>query len=220
MPSVSEWPTVALAMLVLAIVGFFALRVVGLSWAEALALSVLAPGLVLVDVPLGEATSGVRLFANLAGCVLPVAVALAIVFTRRLAPVVTLVLLGAGAAFATLFSWVVPARGVLIDYRACALGTGLLAAALLHASPRRAGALAFAAAAIGTTIGADILRLGDLVSIPSAASITLGGAGLLDGILLTAVVSAFVAATSAAGVRALSSASRPALPDARSTRAG
>lgn len=203
-PSSAEWPIVGLALVAIALVGTLTMRAAGLSWLEAGALAGLAPALVLVDLPLGESTSGVRLFANLAGCVLPVLLGIAIVLTRDVPRILVFVLLSAGVVLALAFSWVVPARGVLLDYRACALVTGLVAAALLHGAPRTAGALAFAAAAIGTTVGADLLRLGDLLSLPQAAAVTLGGAGLLDGILLTSVAAALVAAGSAAGVHALS----------------
>lgn len=192
-----------LALLALGVVGTILLRVVGLSWIESIAVAILSPAVVLVDIPLGEGATGVRLFANLAGCVLPVAVALLVLGTRRLPWLTMVVLLAAAVALALVFSWVVPSRGVLLDYRACALGIGLVAAALSHASPRQAGAIGFAAAAIGTTIGADLLRLPDLMSLPRATAITLGGAGLLDGILLTSIVACVVAAGSAAGVQAV-----------------
>lgn len=204
LPSAGEWPMVLAVLVGIALLGTLALRFVGLSWIESAVVAALSPAVVLVDVPLGEGASGVRLFANAAGCLLPVAIAIAVLATRRVPWVTAFVLLAAATALALVFSWVVPARGVLLDYRACALGVGLVAAALSHDSPRQAGALAFAGAAIGTTIGADLLRLDDLMSLPRATAITLGGAGLLDGILLTSLVACIVASASAAGVQMVS----------------
>lgn len=200
-PTIEEWPAVLAVLILLAIVGGKLMRLVGLTRVESVVLSGIGPLLVLVDVPLGAGGDGVRILANATGCLIPLLVALIVVATRRSAMIEAGILLLAATTLAFFASRVVPSRGVLLNFQACALGIGVLAGLLFHRSARLAGAWAFTAAAIGTLIGADLLHLRELLLIPNAAAITLGGAGLLDGILLTSVASAFVGALCALVVK-------------------
>lgn len=196
-PTVGELPLVVLALMAIAAFGGAAMRAIGLSRVESLLFAAVGPLLVLVDVPFGSGGPGVRILANATGCLVPIAVALCIVATRRsgILPVAILVVVGIATTY--FLSRVVPARGVLLNYQDSALIIGILGGVLFRTAPRAAGAWAFAAGAVGTLIGADLLHLSELLAMKDAAAITLGGAGLLDGILLTAFVASIVALVTA-----------------------
>lgn len=202
-PSAEEWPWVAAFLLLVAVVGFKLLRTCGLTRVESALVAGVAPPLVAVDAPLGELAPGMALAANLAGCLLPAAVSVKVLAERRLPALETFSLVALGIVTAFLASHVEPGRGVLLQYRIPALAVGVVAAALFHQSPERAGAVAFAAGALGVLVGADVLRLRELAELGGSGRVILGGAGLLDGILLVALLSAVIAATAAVGVRFL-----------------
>lgn len=190
-PSAEEWPIVLGLLALLALVGTRVLIAVGLTKVEALLVSALAPLLVLVDAPLGRLSAGVSLAANLAGCLIPSAVALKVLLERRVPFAEGLFLVGLGVVVAYFSSHVVADRGVLLQYRVPALVVGVVAGGLLFQHPAKngaAGAGAFAAGALGVVIGADVLRLSELAN--GSGRVVLGGAGLLDGILLVAVLAA------------------------------
>lgn len=203
LPTAEEWPWVAGLLLLFAIVGTRLLIAVGLTRIEAILVAGLSPLLVLIDAPLGELDASVALAANATGCLIPAAVSVKILFERRLPWAEALVLVSLGTAVAFMSSHVVPSRGVLLQYRVPALVLGVLAAALLYRQPDRAGAGAFAAGALGVVIGADLMRLGELTSAGANGRIILGGAGLLDGILLVAVLGAAVGEGTAMILRAV-----------------
>lgn len=192
MPSAGEWPLVLLLLAVVAFLGTRFLLVLGLTRLEAILVAALAPLLVLIDAPLGELSPRVSLAANVAGCVIPMAVALKVFWERRLPLAEGILLVCVGIIVSYFSSHVVPDRGVLLQYRVPAVVIGVLAAGLLYARPERAGAGGFAAGAMGVTIGADVMRLAELADGGIAGRVILGGAGLLDGILLVAVLSAAV----------------------------
>lgn len=210
MPTAEEWPWVAAFLVLFALLGYRLLRTCGLTRVEAGLVAGASPPLVLVDAPLGELAPGMALAANLAGCLLPVAISLKVLAERRLPAMETLVLVALGIVTAFLASHVEPGRGVLLQYRIPALAVGIVAAALFHRSPERAGAVAFAAGAVGVLVGADVLRLRELAELGGAGRVILGGAGLLDGIILVALLSAVVAATASVGVRLLVGRRQPA----------
>ena len=203
LPTASEWPWVAAALLLVALLGYRLLRTCGLTRVESALVAGVAPPLVFVDAPLGELTPGMALAANVAGCLLPVAVSVKVLAERRLPALETFSLVALGIVTAFLASHVEPGRGVLLQYRIPALAVGVVAAALFHKHPERAGAVGFAAGAIGVLVGADVLHLRELADLGGAGRVILGGAGLMDGILLVALLGAVTAATAAVGVRFL-----------------
>lgn len=202
MPTLEEWPWVAALLLVIAALGTRVLLAFGLTRVEALLVAGLSPLLVLVDAPLGNVSSSVALAANATGCLVPAAVGIKIALERRAPFAEIVLLLSVGTLVAYGSSHVVPSRGVLLQYRVPALVVGVLAAGLLYRVPERAGAAAFAAGGLGVVIGADLLHLGELADA-GAGRIILGGAGLLDGILLVAVLAAAVAEGLAMVLRAV-----------------
>lgn len=200
-PTPEEWPFVLLVLGVVAYLGMRLLPQFGLTRVEALLLTGLAPLLVLVDAPLGHVAPNVALAANLAGCVVPMAVGLKIFLERRVpfAEGLLVIAIGIVASFAA--STVVPSRGVLLQYRIPAIIVGVIAAALLYRRAESAGAAGFAAGGLGVVIGADLLRLEELASAGGAGRIILGGAGLMDGIFLVAVLGAIIGETMAVLIR-------------------
>lgn len=200
-PAPGEWPLVLLLLAILAFAGTRILIAVGLTRLESILVAALAPLLVLVDAPLGALSPRVSLAANVAGCVIPAAVALKVLVERRAPIAESLLLVGVGIVASYFSSDVVAERGVMLQYRIPAVVVGLLAAGLLYARPERSGALAFSAGALGVVVGADVLRLAELAD-GSGGRVILGGAGLLDGILLVAVLGAAIGELTAGVLRA------------------
>lgn len=213
-PSVEEWPWVVLLLLLVAFVGTRLLIAFGLTRLEAIAVAALAPLLVFVDAPLGDVSPRVALAANAAGCVVPAAVALKILVERRVPFAEGILLLGIGIVVAYFSSRVVPDKGVLLQYRIPALAVGFAAAALLYSQPLRAGAGGFMAGALGVVIGADLMNLSALAEAGGAGRIILGGAGLLDGIFLVALLGAGVAECTAVLIRSFVGTRQPTRPTA------
>jgi uncharacterized membrane protein len=201
-PSAEEWPWVAAALLLFALVGTRILMSIGLTRIESLLVAGLSPLLVLIDAPIGDLSPEVGLAANATGCLVPMAVGIKIALERRVPWPEALILVSVSIAVSYLASSVVPSRGVLLQYRIPALVIGVLAAGLLYRQPERSGAAAFATGGVGVVIGADILHLNELTG-GGAGRVVLGGAGLLDGILLVAVLAAAVAEGLAILLRAL-----------------
>lgn len=202
-PTPLEWPWLVGLLLVVALVGTRVLMLFGLTRLEAVLVAGLAPLLVFVDAPLGNISPTVSLAANVTGCLLPVAVGIKILAERRVPWLEGGVLVCSGIVVSFIASHVVPDRGVMLQYRVPALIIGLMAAALFHSRPEKAGAGAFAAGGIGVVVGADLLHLQVLAHTGGPGRIILGGAGLLDGIFLVAVLGCAVAGSGASLMRSL-----------------
>lgn len=229
-PALEEWPFVLAVLALLAFVGTRVLVAIGLTKVEALLVAALSPLLVLVDAPLGRLSDTVSLAANLAGCLIPSAVALKVLLERRVPFAEGFFLVGVGIVVSYFSSHVVADRGVLLQYRIPALVVGVVAAALLYRQPERAGlpgpagpftaggptaagragAGGFAAGALGVVFGADVFRLGELAG--GSGRVILGGAGLLDGIILVAVLAAAIAELTALVLRNVVVVKRPSEP--------
>ena len=215
MPTGAELPFVVAFLVVLGFLGTRVLRACGLTLVESVAVAAVAPALVLVDAPLGALAPGVTLWANAAGCIVPLVVSVK-VFLERRAPIlegIALALIGIVVAY--LASHVVPDRGVLLQYRAPAIVVGVLGAGLLAARPGvPAGPVSFAAGTIGVVVGADLMHLGELAAAGTAGRIILGGAGILDGIFLVAILAAGVGELCAIVLRMALRVKAPAKPTA------
>lgn len=216
-PTTAEWPLVLLLLAALAFIGTRVLIAVGLTRVEALLVAALAPLLVLVDAPLGQLSANVSLAANLAGCLIPSAVAIKVILERRVPFAECFFLVGVAIVVSYFSSHVEPDRGVLLQYRVPSVVVGVLAAGLLYhagASGRTgvAGAAAFSAGALGVVIGADLMHLGELATGAGTGRVVLGGAGLLDGILLVAILSAAIGELTALVLRAALRVKAPSEP--------
>jgi hypothetical protein len=211
-PTAAEWPFVVGLLALVAILGTRILMAVGLTRLEAILVAGLSPLLVLLDAPLGDLAPQMSLAANVAGCVVPLAVAGKMTIERRFPVLEGLLLMGIGITVAFLSSHVVPDRGVMLQYRIPAVVVGVLGAGLLYAKPERAGAGAFAAGAVGVVVGADLLHLSELATAGGAGRVILGGAGILDGIFLVSVLGALVAETIASVLRTIVRRTAPSRP--------
>lgn len=209
LPSAPEWPWVAAFLVLLAVLGFRMLTAAGLTRVEAAIIACVSPSLVLVDAPLGSLTPAMALAANVTGCLLPVAVSLKVLAERRVPGLEVIALVAVGIASSYFASYVEPGRGVLLQYRVPAIVVGLTAAALFHRRPEWAGAAAFAAGAVGVLVGADLLRLGEIAQGGEGGRVILGGAGLIDGIFLVALLASVLAASAASAIRVLLARKQP-----------
>ena len=86
-----------------------------------------------------------------------------------------------------IFSKVIPGKGIVVSAFIPPLFSALFALIL---APQYAAACAFISGILGTLIGADLLNLGKIKDYRGYISI--GGAGIFDGILLVGVVSALL----------------------------
>ncbi|MDP3982381.1 MAG: DUF1614 domain-containing protein [bacterium] len=96
---------------------------------------------------------------------------------------------GIVALSAFLFSKHIPLRGIVLPMGLTALVT--VVAALLIAS-NHAPAVAFVAGVTGVLIGADLMRLPDVMR-REQGMLSIGGAGVFDGIFLIGIISALLA---------------------------
>lgn len=127
---------------------------------------------------------------NVGGCLLPAA--LAVYEIMRLArserPHLTLLALSVAVGINVAVSWklarVVPGVGIALPGLVPPL---VAAAAALLFQAEAAPQVAYVAGVLGPIIGADILHLPDLRSRPVALA-SIGGAGTLDGIVLSGVI--------------------------------
>jgi hypothetical protein len=194
-PEPGDWILVIVALVAIAVLGTWLLRAAGLTKLESITVAGVAPLLVLVDAPLGNVSPGVSLAANLAGCVVPLAVGLKILLDRRIPGAEVTLVIGVGILVAFVSSRVVVDRGILLQYRVPALVIGVLAAGLLYRRPEVSGAAGFVGGAVGVVLGADVMHLRALADA--------GGAGLLDGIFLVALLAALVGEATAILLRAM-----------------
>jgi len=86
-----------------------------------------------------------------------------------------------------IFSRIIPGKGIVVSAFIPPLFSALFALVL---APQYAAACAFISGILGTLIGADLLNLGKIRNYRGYISI--GGAGVFDGILLVGVVSALL----------------------------
>lgn len=211
-PEATEWPIVLAVLAALAFLGTRVLIAIGLTRVEALLVAALSPLLVLIDAPLGTVSGGMSLAANLSGCLIPAAVSVKVLLERRVPLAEGAFLVGAGIVMAYFSSHVEPSRGVLLQFRIPSVLVGVLAAGLLYRDPERSGAAAFAAGALGVIFGADVMRLEELGLGTGSGRIVLGGAGLLDGILLVAILGAAIAELLAVLLRSMVRLRAPSRP--------
>ncbi|MGI6660430.1 MAG: DUF1614 domain-containing protein [Bacillota bacterium] len=128
------------------------------------------------------------LAVNLGGAVVPLAVSL---YLLPMAPFIAVVL---ATAIVSVICYTVarpvPGRGIAMPAMVPPLTAALSAVILARGS---AGTVAYIAGTMGTLIGADLMHLKDLRRMgPGVLSI--GGAGVYDGIFLAGLIAAFLAA--------------------------
>jgi uncharacterized membrane protein len=140
---------------------------------------------------------GTVIAVNVGGAVIPIAMSLYLLITKRLWGVG----LVATACVATICYWLaqpVAGEGIELSIVVPAIAT---AAAALVLGGRHAAALAYISGSLGTLIGADLLNLGQVGAL-GAPMASIGGAGTYDGIFLIGVLAVLIASFSSRRDRA------------------
>ncbi|MDX1612308.1 MAG: DUF1614 domain-containing protein [Candidatus Thermoplasmatota archaeon] len=168
---------------------FTGFSMVGITPMEVILLLFIAPWVAWINIPIWR--SGDVLFGiNAAGAVIPIALSIRFISKERLPPWKGLTGVGAVTVVAYLVARVDPNQGVLVPplpIVATALAAGLILAA---GRWRQVGPITYAAGALGTLAGADLLNIPLLASAPRERTLfaVVGGAGTLDAIYLVALV--------------------------------
>ncbi len=125
---------------------------------------------------------------NVGGCILPSLVALYLIPKAPLLKTAVTTALITGLAY-----WLaepIPGVGIQMPFFAAPLASAVLA--LILTWGRNAAPVAYISGIFGTLIGADLLHLSEL-GTSYIGIISIGGAGVFDGIFLTGLVAAFLA---------------------------
>ena len=158
----------------------------------------------LIDIPLvpmGEAVIAV----NIGGAVIPLFVTAAMVAGGRVSRYKILVAVAVVSLVAYVFATPVPGLGITMPFYVAPLA-GAATGLLLAGGCRTAPGLAYAGGTMGTLLGADILNLanpGVLAALTGgrATALSIGGAGIFDGIFVTGVLSVLLAVYAGRGLR-------------------
>lgn len=126
---------------------------------------------------------------NIGGCIIPVGLCLYFISLQLIQPVTLLfaVLIVTGLSYR--FSRLIPGMGVAMPIFIAPL-TSAAVALLLDAE--HAAQLAYISGVLGVLIGADLLRLKNIVAL-GAPIAAIGGAGTFDGIFMTGIIAALLA---------------------------
>jgi len=203
-PFSPEQVLIALAVLIPALVIFNLLLIseevfesIGLRFYQAMLVTVGALLGSLINIPLvpiGEAVIAV----NVGGAVIPLFVTIGMVARSRVSPSKTLAAIVFVSLVAYAFATPVPGLGITMPFYVAPLAgaaTGLLLARGCQTAP----GLAYAGGTMGTLLGADILNLANPAVLAALAGskatvLSIGGAGIFDGIFITGVLSVLLAA--------------------------
>lgn len=143
----------------------------------------------------------VRLLVNVGGCIVPVLISVDLLRRGR-APVSRAALgVGAVALITYLMAKPVPNVGITLPVYIPPISAALIAVILCRGY-RTAPAVAYISGSIGTLLGADVMNLltpGVLPALappsayPRPLALSIGGAGIFDGIFLTGVMAVLLA---------------------------
>jgi|Deesub1362A_J573_1020465.scaffolds.fasta_scaffold00384_28 uncharacterized membrane protein len=150
-----------------------------------------------IDIPILHYRD-ILIAVNLGGSIIPVLITFEIFIKRR----VSLKRAFIGIFIVTLVSYYIaePVRGIgiVMPFYVSPIMAGICGA-LLGFNQKNPPALAYVSGTMGTLIGADLLNIFnrdvlDLLSRGLVGTLSIGGAGIFDGIFLTGVLSVFLAA--------------------------
>ncbi len=158
----------------------------------------------LIDIPF-MTIDGVTLAVNAGGCLIPLLISAELLARDRVekGPALLSVLLVAAISY--YFSVPTPETGILMPFYIAPLA-GAFAGILFTRAGIAAAGTAYIGGAMGTLLGADIFHLltpGTVAHIAGgkAAVLSIGGAGVFDGIFLTGIFAVFLAAVVAHRIR-------------------
>ncbi len=145
-------------------------------------------------IPLGDAVIAV----NVGGCIIPLFITFELVAKHRTSLVHTLAAVAAVSLITFYFAVPVPGVGITMPFYIAPLA-GAAVGLLISRGCGTAPALAYAGGTVGTLLGADIFNLMNptvLTSLTVIAGTTLsiGGAGIFDGIFVTGIIAVALAA--------------------------
>lgn len=123
---------------------------------------------------------------NVGGAIIPLILSLWLLARAPLLS--TAIALGIVTATAYLLAVVVPGEGIRLNAFIPPL---VSAGAAMVVAWRQAAPVAYISGVLGTLIGADILHLGEIIDT-GGAFMSIGGAGIFDGIFLVGIVAAFL----------------------------
>ena len=126
---------------------------------------------------------------NIGGCVIPVGLCLYFISLQLIEPAKLLLALLAITGLSYNFSRLIPGVGVAMPIFIAPLASATVALIL---DPEHAAHLAYISGVLGVLLGADILRLNNIVSLGAPVA-SIGGAGTFDGIFLTGILAALLA---------------------------
>lgn len=126
---------------------------------------------------------------NVGGCIIPVGLCLYFISLQLIDPLNLIIALLAITALSYKISRIIPGLGVGMPLLIAPLAAAALALVL---DPAHAAHLAYVSGVLGVLIGADILRLNNIIDL-GAPIAAIGGAGTFDGIFLTGIIAALLA---------------------------
>lgn len=126
---------------------------------------------------------------NVGGCIIPVGLCLYFISLQLINPLNLVIALLAITALSYRISRIIPGLGVGMPLLIAPLAAAAMALVL---EPAHAAHLAYVSGVLGVLIGADILRLNNIIDL-GAPIAAIGGAGTFDGIFLTGIIAALLA---------------------------
>jgi len=126
---------------------------------------------------------------NVGGCVIPVGLSLYFISLSVVSPGIILIALVAITALSYNLSRIIPGMGVGMPIFIAPLAAAAIAIML---DSENAAQLAYISGVLGVLIGADILRLKNIIELGAPVAV-IGGAGTFDGIFLTGIIAVLLA---------------------------
>ncbi|WP_292520286.1 DUF1614 domain-containing protein [Methanoculleus sp.] len=158
----------------------------------------------LIDIPL-VSLGGATIAVNVGGAVIPLFVTAGMLLSSRISRPKALIAVVIVSLVAYTFATPVPGLGITMPFYIAPL-TGAVAGLLLARGCRAAPGLAYAGGTIGTLLGADLLNLANPEVLAALAGdrdtvLSIGGAGIFDGIFITGVLAVLLAAYAGRSLR-------------------
>jgi uncharacterized membrane protein len=162
----------------------------------------------LIDIPFAI-TDGVVLAVNVGGCIIPLLLSAEVVARQRVRPGPAVLAVIFVALVSYYFATPVQGEGILMPFYIAPLA-GAFAGILLAGADITSPGTAYVGGAMGTLLGADIFLLATPGTIETIAGgeiaiLSIGGAGVFDGIFLTGIIAVFLAALVARRIRRVNS---------------
>jgi len=126
---------------------------------------------------------------NVGGCLIPVGLCLYFISLQIIEPWKIVLALSAITSLSYNLSRIIPGLGVGMPIFIAPLAAAALALIL---DPDHAAHLAYISGVLGVLIGADILRLKNIIDLGAPVAV-IGGAGTFDGIFVTGIIAALLA---------------------------